>query len=49
MMAPKEDGNEIDSNFPCFYGFFMEIGHDPKLEQIQQHKISMYIPDPPTQ
>ena len=32
---PLKDGNEIDSILPSFY-FFVEIGHDPKLEQIFQ-------------
>ena len=45
-MTLKEDGNEIDINLPSFY-FFVEIGHDSK--QIQQRKINMHIPDPPTQ
>ena len=38
----------LSAILPSFY-FFMEIGHDQKLEYIQQHKITMYIPDPPTQ
>ena len=45
-MTPRKDGNEIEGNFAQLSLFCGN--HDPKIEQIQQRKISMHIPDPPT-
>ena len=39
----QEDCNEIDSNFSQF--LLLCGNHDTKVEQIQQHKISMLMPD----
>ena len=42
-------GNEIDNNFAKLLLLHGNYAWFKDIEQIQQHKISMYIPDPPIQ
>ena len=43
------DGNEIDNNFAKLLLLHGNYAWSKDTEQIQQQKISMHIPDPPTQ
>ena len=40
-MTPQEDSDEIDSNITQL--LLLRGNHDSKVEQIQQHKISIHM------